>query len=66
MPGDPSKALASMGIYIFNADYLFKLLEEDKNTPDSSHDFGKDIIPQLTAQKLSGRIRLISLVSPQC
>lgn len=46
MPGDPDKALASMGIYIFNARYLYKELERDMNDPNSSHDFGKDIIPR--------------------
>ncbi len=46
MPGDPTRSLASMGIYIFNARYLYKELERDINDPDSSHDFGKDIIPR--------------------
>lgn len=46
MPGDPTRALASMGIYIFNARFLYKELERDINDPDSSHDFGKDIIPR--------------------
>jgi glucose-1-phosphate adenylyltransferase len=46
MPGDPDRALASMGIYIFNARYLYKELERDMNDPNSSHDFGKDIIPR--------------------
>ena len=46
MPGRPDMALASMGIYIFNARYLYKELERDMNDPDSSHDFGKDIIPR--------------------
>ena len=46
MPNDPNRALASMGIYIFNARYLYKELERDMNNPDSSHDFGKDIIPR--------------------
>jgi glucose-1-phosphate adenylyltransferase len=45
MPGHPDLALASMGIYIFNAVYLYKELERDMNDPNSSHDFGKDIIP---------------------
>jgi glucose-1-phosphate adenylyltransferase len=45
MPGKPDRALASMGIYIFNARYLYKELERDMADPDSSHDFGKDIIP---------------------
>ena len=46
MPDDPTQSLASMGIYVFSADYLYRLLEEDVADPDSSHDFGKDIIPK--------------------
>ena len=45
MPGHPDKALASMGIYIFNARFLFEQLVRDADDPKSSHDFGKDIIP---------------------
>jgi glucose-1-phosphate adenylyltransferase len=45
IPGKPDKALASMGIYIFNAAYLERELERDIADPNSSHDFGKDIIP---------------------
>jgi glucose-1-phosphate adenylyltransferase len=45
MPGKTDTALASMGIYIFNADFLFDKLIEDANDPNSSNDFGKDIIP---------------------
>ena len=45
MPGRPDMALASMGIYIFNAPYLYRELERDINDAASSHDFGKDIIP---------------------
>ena len=45
MPGKQNEALCSMGIYIFNTDLLFELLIRDADTPDSSHDFGKDIIP---------------------
>jgi glucose-1-phosphate adenylyltransferase len=45
MPGHPDVALASMGIYVFDAEYLYKLLEDDLSNPNSSHDFGKDIIP---------------------
>ncbi|WP_234484807.1 glucose-1-phosphate adenylyltransferase [Noviherbaspirillum pedocola] len=47
MPDNPDIALASMGIYVFNADYLYRLLEEDINNPKSNHDFGKDIIPRV-------------------
>ncbi len=45
MPDDPTRALASMGIYIFNSGYLHEALTRDAETPGSSHDFGKDIIP---------------------
>ncbi len=46
VPGKPGHALASMGIYIFNAKYLYAALAQDMADPTSSHDFGKDIIPQ--------------------
>jgi glucose-1-phosphate adenylyltransferase len=46
MPGNPEKSLASMGIYVFNAQYLYDELTRDIADPDSSHDFGKDIIPR--------------------
>ena len=45
MPGRPEMSLASMGIYIFNAQYLYQELARDMADPQSSHDFGKDIIP---------------------
>jgi glucose-1-phosphate adenylyltransferase len=47
MPGRPDRALASMGIYIFNARFLYKELERDIADPNSSHDFGRDIIPHV-------------------
>ena len=47
MPGDPTRALASMGIYVFDTEFLFKLLKADAADPNSSHDFGKDLIPSL-------------------
>ncbi|TXT24272.1 MAG: glucose-1-phosphate adenylyltransferase [Gallionellaceae bacterium] len=47
IPGNPDIALASMGIYIFNTDFLTEQLERDAADPNSSHDFGKDIIPHL-------------------
>ena len=46
MPGNPEMSLASMGIYVFNARYLYRELERDLADPTSSHDFGKDIIPR--------------------
>ncbi len=45
VPGKPDESLCSMGIYIFNTELLFELLIRDADTPNSSHDFGKDIIP---------------------
>ena len=45
MPGRPDRALASMGIYVFNADFLFEQLIRDADDPASAHDFGKNIIP---------------------
>ncbi len=45
MPDRPDEALCSMGIYIFNTDLLFELLIRDADSPNTSHDFGKDIIP---------------------
>jgi len=47
MPGKPERALASMGIYVFNARHLFRELDRDMDDPASSHDFGKDIIPKM-------------------
>ena len=45
MPGRPDLALASMGIYVFNADTLVKMLSDDAADHSSAHDFGKNIIP---------------------
>ncbi|MGF1758576.1 glucose-1-phosphate adenylyltransferase [Photobacterium sagamiensis] len=50
IPGDPDHALVSMGNYIFEADTLCSELEEDAVNENSSHDFGKDIIPKLFPQ----------------
>ncbi len=50
MPGDPSRALASMGIYIFNAKFLYEQLIRDADDRTSSHDFGHDIIPHLVSR----------------
>jgi glucose-1-phosphate adenylyltransferase len=47
VPGRSDVALASMGIYVFNRKFLFEQLIKDADTPDSSHDFGKDIIPRV-------------------
>ena len=50
IPGNSDKSLISMGIYMFEASFLYNLLEEDHNDPNSSHDFGKDIIPKIVKQ----------------
>lgn len=50
IPGNDQISLASMGIYIFNAEYLYQLLDEDILNPESSHDFGKDIIPRVVSE----------------
>ncbi|NLC09620.1 MAG: glucose-1-phosphate adenylyltransferase [Gammaproteobacteria bacterium] len=47
MPGKPDKALASMGIYVFSTEFLFQKLIKDHDDRESSHDFGKDIIPSI-------------------
>jgi glucose-1-phosphate adenylyltransferase len=45
MPGRPDRALASMGVYVFNADFLYEQLIRDHDDPHSSRDFGKNVIP---------------------
>ena len=47
MPGKPDKSLASMGIYVFSTEFLFRKLIQDHDNKESSHDFGKDIIPSI-------------------
>jgi len=50
MPGKPDKALCSMGIYVFETKFLIEELKRDAADPNSSRDFGKDIIPYLVAK----------------
>jgi len=47
IPGNEEMALASMGIYVFNTDFLFEQLRRDADDPASSRDFGGDIIPHI-------------------
>ncbi|WP_237226630.1 glucose-1-phosphate adenylyltransferase [Rubinisphaera sp. JC750] len=47
LPGSPGTCLASMGIYVFKADVLYEELCKDATIRDSSHDFGKDLLPRL-------------------
>jgi glucose-1-phosphate adenylyltransferase len=51
-PEQPESNLASMGVYIFKWSVLKKYLELDENNPDSSNDFGKDVIPAMLADEL--------------
>jgi len=55
IPGKPDVALASMGIYIFNAQFLYDQLIKDSENPLTEHDFGKNIIPNLV-----GKVRMIA------
>ena len=52
MPDDPTRCLTSMGIYVFNANFLFDQLCRDATVNDSSHDFGKDLIPSIIDSRL--------------
>ena len=47
VPGDPEHALASMGVYVFNAAFLYEQVIRDADEPKSTHDFGNDILPHL-------------------
>ena len=47
IPGRSDRCLASMGIYVFKTSFLIEQLRRDAQTPDSSRDFGKDIIPYI-------------------
>lgn len=55
LPGRENVALASMGIYVFNTQFLYEQLIEDADTPESNHDFAKDVLPRLI-----GRHRIVS------
>jgi glucose-1-phosphate adenylyltransferase len=50
VPADPTRALVSMGIYVFNADTLYACLRADAAREGSTHDFGKDVLPALLAE----------------
>ena len=52
IPGRPDRALASMGIYVFDEAFLYEQLIQDADDGTSSHDFGKDIIPRLVRSGL--------------
>ncbi|MDP3652898.1 MAG: glucose-1-phosphate adenylyltransferase [Rhodoferax sp.] len=50
LPDRPDRVLASMGIYVFNAEYLFAALAQDLQNSASNHDFGQDLIPSMVLQ----------------
>jgi len=62
MPGSTDQALASMGIYLFNTDFLFEQLHRDAADPASSRDFGKDIIPSIIGSR---RVYAYPFLDPQ-
>jgi glucose-1-phosphate adenylyltransferase len=47
IPGKPGICLASMGNYIFNTEFLYEQVIKDSDTPDTQHDFGKNVIPAI-------------------
>jgi len=49
LPDDPDSSFASMGNYIFQADALIEALDADTADPESTHDFGRDIVPRMVA-----------------
>jgi len=53
LAGKPDRALASMGIYAFSADFLYAELQRDHDDPSSSHDFGRDVIPHIVDRGLA-------------
>ena len=63
MPGRTDTALASMGIYIFNASFLYEQLLKDADTKGSSRDFGKDIIPAVIDKYIANAYPFLDLQS---
>jgi glucose-1-phosphate adenylyltransferase len=51
VPGRPNVALGSMGIYVFNRDFLFEALIDDASDPSSGHDFGKNLLPAMVRDR---------------
>ncbi|HWX55160.1 MAG TPA: glucose-1-phosphate adenylyltransferase [Verrucomicrobiae bacterium] len=49
-PYNPKMVSGSMGVYLFNTDVLLPVLLKDAEDPESSHDFGKDILPKILDQ----------------
>jgi len=65
IPGKPGAALASMGIYVFDARFLLDWLSHDAGVNESSHDFGKDIIPATIHENVVYAFPFTDLYEPQ-
>jgi glucose-1-phosphate adenylyltransferase len=52
-PADPPGNLASMGVYVFDYDVLERMVQADQEDRASSHDFGRDIVPRMLAEKMN-------------
>ena len=52
-PATPPGNLANMGVYVFDCDVLERVLQDDQDDPDSEHDFGKNILPKMVADKMN-------------
>jgi glucose-1-phosphate adenylyltransferase len=65
MPGRTNTALASMGIYVFNAEFLFEQLLKDAENADSQRDFGQDIIPSVIDDHIVNAYPFLDLQSGQ-
>jgi glucose-1-phosphate adenylyltransferase len=65
LPDDPEHTLASMGIYVFGADFLWEELSRDALMTDSAHDFGRDFLPRLVQSEfvLAHRLRASAIVA---
>src|SRR5262249_35243236 len=62
MPGNPNESLASMGIYVFNTEFLIDQLRRDADDCHSSRDFGKDLIPLHRQARQGGCAPLLALM----
>ncbi len=51
-PHDPTKSYVSMGVYCFNLEFLMQIVSADAEDPESSHDFGRDVIPKIIDRHL--------------
>ena len=66
VPGQTELCLASMGNYVFNTDFLYEQVIKDADTPDTQHDFGRNVIPSIVKDKFCGWIlHLIREYRPQ-